>query len=122
VEGEYTLDVSEGTTAHSVGNVGVRAFSTPHLVGLVEAAALMAVQSRLAPGEAMVGVHVDVHHVAPAYPGDRVTARARLVHQSGRRFGFAFEARRGDGTLVGYGTYVASRVELRRFLGDTSRT
>lgn len=61
-------------TAAAIGNAGVRVVSTPALVGWLEQASHLAIESAFQPGEVSLGTVVDVEHLAPALPGREVRA------------------------------------------------
>jgi predicted thioesterase len=54
--------------------------ATPWLIWFLERAAREAIDPCLEPDERTVGTHIDVRHLAPTPPGQRVTCRARVVH------------------------------------------
>jgi predicted thioesterase len=58
----------------------------------MERAAVACVEPHLAPGQASLGVHLEVNHTAPTPPGQTVTARAILTAIDGRKLTFAIEA------------------------------
>ena len=72
------------------GTVGV--FATPALVGLMESAAVAAVEPHLLPGETTVGTVVNVRHLAATPPGMEVWAEAVLREVEGRRMLFDVSA------------------------------
>jgi predicted thioesterase len=63
------------------------------MIALMEAAAVDCVERHLAPGQATLGVHLDVNHTAATPPGLSVTAKATLVAVDGRKLTFEIEAR-----------------------------
>jgi len=89
---ELSLTVSDQDTASRWGSGLVPVFSTPALVGLMEAAAVKALEGRLEPGQTTVGGHIDVHHLAATPVGMTVRARAELKAISDRRLTFQVEA------------------------------
>ncbi|HVM72817.1 MAG TPA: hotdog domain-containing protein [Anaerolineales bacterium] len=89
---ELTHMVAEGDTASRWGSGLVPVFSTPALVGLMEAAAVAALAGHLAPGQTTVGGHIDVHHLAATPIGMQVRARAELKAVEGRKLVFKIQA------------------------------
>jgi fluoroacetyl-CoA thioesterase len=89
---ELQITVSETDTASQWGSGLVPVFSTPALVGLMEAAAVKALAGALEPGQTSVGGHIDVHHLAATPVGMTVRARAELTAIEGRKLTFQIEA------------------------------
>ena len=121
--GEVELIVAAPDTADALGNRGVHVLATPRLVGLLEEAAIAAVQARLPAGAGTVGTRIDVKHLAATPVGMRVRARAVVREVDGRRYVYdvevvfqsdlaAFATRRGDYLLVGIATGVILGVIL----------
>ena len=90
--GEVERVVTENDTAERWGSGLVPVFGTPSLVGLMENAAVEALDGRLPPGKGSVGGRMDVRHLAPTPVGMRVHARAELLEIDGRRLVFQIEA------------------------------
>ncbi|TDA67007.1 MAG: hypothetical protein D9V47_11865 [Clostridia bacterium] len=88
----------EGTAQLVVGQdeptaaLGLKALSTPTLVGLIEEAAINAVHSRLEPEFITVGGKVEIEHVAPTPSGTTVNTTAVLTKVEGKRLTFAIRA------------------------------
>ncbi len=57
-------------------------YSTPAMVGLIEATCLRLLSPHLDPGEQSVGFHVDVRHLAPTPIGKKVTANATCARST----------------------------------------
>ena len=89
---ELSITVSEADTASKWGSGLVPVYSTPALVGLMEAAAVKALAGQLDPGQTSVGGHIDVHHLAATPVGMTVRARAELTAVEGRKLTFQVEA------------------------------
>ena len=89
---ELKITVSEADTAARWGSGLVPVYSTPALVGLMEAAAVQALDGQLAAGQTTVGGHIDVHHLAATPLGMQVRARAELSAVEGRKLIFQVEA------------------------------
>ena len=89
---ELDILVTEADTASRWGSGLVPVFSTPALVGLMEGAAVRALQGRLAAGQTTVGGHIDVRHLAATPIGMHVHARAELTDVDGRKLTFHIHA------------------------------
>ena len=113
--GVYRVLPGPAHSAAAVGNAGVAVVATPALILYLEQASARALESFLDPGEASVGVVVDVEHLAAAIPGQPVLAEARVTATEGRRVVFAVEARQGE-KLVMRGRHERMAVLLDRFL------
>jgi fluoroacetyl-CoA thioesterase len=107
--------VDPDMTADRWGNPGVMVLATPHLVGLFEGTAVMALQDQLDPGQASVGTHVDIRHLKATPVGDTVTLSAEVTNVDGRRVSFRVKAEDSQG-VVGEGTHERVVIDLERFL------
>lgn len=114
-QAELTLAVTEERTAAHWGAGLLHVFATPEMVGLMEAAAVAAVDSLLPEGYNTVGTAVDVRHVAATPLGAQVWARAELVEIEGRRLTFRVEAHDQAG-LIGEGFHRRHIIEVERFM------
>jgi predicted thioesterase len=84
--------VTEIDTASHWGSGGLPVFSTPSLVGIMESVAVIALRGHLPPGQATVGGHIDVRHLAATPVGMKVRARAELTAVEGRKLTFKVQA------------------------------
>jgi fluoroacetyl-CoA thioesterase len=116
---ERTLLVEEGHLASRWGSGGVDVFATPMMIGLMEQAAVAAVDHLLPPGSLTVGTLVNVRHVAATVPGQMVTAHATLESIDGRRLVFRVTAEDPAGT-IGEGTHERAIVDLGRLLARSA--
>jgi fluoroacetyl-CoA thioesterase len=96
--------VTEEMTAQSQGTGDVTGLSTSVMTQLMEAAAVKAIEGRLAADMISVGTLIDVTHAAPSPVGMKVVAQATLVEVEGRRLVFSVAAEDEAG-LVGKGTH-----------------
>lgn len=112
---ELTVVVDESMTAASLGNEGVPVFGTPTLVRYFEGVATQLIAPDLAPGQASVGAHVDVRHLAPTPVGMRIVFRATLTEVDGRRVVFQLTAD-DEKERVGEGTHERYVIDKDRFL------
>ena len=92
ITAEIDTLVLEKDTAQSYGSGLVAVYATPALVGLMEGAAVKALQGRLPEGQTTVGGRIDVRHLAATPVGMRVRARAEVVEVEGRKLTFRVEA------------------------------
>ncbi len=114
LRGERSLIVEERHTAAHLGSGGVPVYATPMMVLAMEEAALSAVDPRLEPGQATVGYHLDVKHLAATPQGMRVTARAELLAVDGKMLSFKVEAF-DEKEKIGEGTHIRAIVNLDKF-------
>mgnify|MGYP002139193585 CR=1 FL=1 len=96
----HTTTPQAGDTAAAIGNTGIAVVSTPHVIAQLEEACHRCVRNYFEPGEASVGTRVDVSHVARAYVGEPLQARATLVQVDGRRLRFEVQATQGGRTIM----------------------
>ena len=89
--GVVEVVVQASDTADALGNKGVHVLATPRLVGLLELAAIRAVEAQLPAGAGTVGTRIDIRHLAATPVGMRATIRATLREVDGRRFVFDIE-------------------------------
>ena len=89
---EVSITVGEADTASKWGSGLVPVYSTPALVGLMEAAAVKALEGQLEAGKTTVGGHIDVHHLAATPVGMTAHARAELTAIDGGKLTFQVEA------------------------------
>jgi len=89
---ELKITVSDADTAAKWGSGLVPVYSTPALVGLMEAAAVQALAGQLEAGKTTVGGRIDVRHLAATPVGMSVRARAELTAIDGRKLTFQVEA------------------------------
>lgn len=112
--GEKVIVVEQGNTASHLGSGGVPVFATPMMILAMEEAALGAVDKFLEPGQATVGYHLDVKHIAATPVGMRVTAKAELLAADGKMLTFRVEAF-DEKEKIGEGTHVRAVIALDKF-------
>jgi predicted thioesterase len=117
-----TVGVADLATAlyQELGDEFPPVFATARLVGLMELAASRALHPLLAPGEASVGVRVDVAHTAATPLGAVVTAEARVTGIDGKQFVFDVVAHDAGGE-VGRGTHRRAIVAAERLAAGAQR-
>jgi 2-hydroxychromene-2-carboxylate isomerase/predicted thioesterase len=110
----HTTTPDETNTAAAIGNTGIAVVSTPHVIALLEEASHRCVRAYFEEGEASVGTRVNVAHLAPAYAGKPVQARATLTQVNGRRLSFDVVAEQA-GTVVMTGSHERALVRTEKF-------
>ena len=112
--GRAEMVVGTRDTAPRVGSGRIAVLATPVMIGLIEEAALAAIEHLLPEGRQSLGTHIGVSHLAATPVGMRVTAEARLVEIDGRRL--AFEVRASDeADLISEGRHERVLVTAERF-------
>jgi len=113
LSGDFEHVVTADDTASHWGSGLVPVFSTPSLVGLMESAAVKALEGSLQPGQTTVGARIDVRHLAATPVGLKVRARAELTAVEGRKLTFTIEAW-DEAEVIG-------QAEHKRFVVDEAR-
>ena len=108
--GELSVDITdENTTRHLSG---VRVFTTPHLVALLEHTCMKAIEPYFEDGESSVGIGINMRHLAGTPKGVKVRATCRSVEvKKGRILTFAVEAY-DDQEKVADGTHWRAIVQM----------
>lgn len=111
-----TAEMVVGTrdSAPRVGSGKIAVLATPVMIGLIEEAALAAIEHLLPQGRQSLGTHLDVSHVAATPIGMTVTATAEVTEVDGRRISFRVEAR-DEHDLIGEGTHERVVVTAEKF-------
>jgi len=117
--GDCEIVVGPEHTATRWKSGGVDVLSTPQLVGLLELAALNAVDHLLPEGWLTVGTRVDIEHIAATPLGQAVSAHATLTAVDGRRLAFEVVATDAAG-VIGRGTHQRVIVNRASFLERAS--
>lgn len=115
MKGRVERIVSESDTAMAFGSGEVKVFATPMMIGIMENAALRAVDPNLPTGFATVGTHLDVKHLAATPVGMKVWAEAELVAIEGKRLSFTIKAY-DEKDLIGEGTHERYIVSFEKFV------
>ena len=110
-----TTTVNSSNTARTYGSGGLDVFATPAMVGLMENAAMTAVENDLPEGSSTVGAHISTSHVKPSKLGATIKATAILEEIDGRKLTFKVSALDDDG-LIGEGTHIRYIVDIERFM------
>ena len=102
-------------TAMAFGSGGISVLATPMMIGLMENAALSAVDQHLEEGFATVGTIVNVSHMAATPVGMKVRAIAVLTNIEGRKLTFDIEAY-DEKEKIGEGTHERYIIDLVKFI------
>ena len=89
-------------------------FSTPSMIGLMEGTCVRLTAPYLDSGENSVGMHVDVHHLAPTRIGQSVTVTAEILEIAGNKIRFAVSAVNDAGVKIGEGTHRRAVIRPKR--------
>ena len=111
LKAEIATVVDDKLVVKHMGGEGV--LSTPSMIGLMERAAIQAVQANLPEGHTTVGFEVNVKHFGATPKGNTVTVTAELLEIDGRKLRFKVEARDED-KKVGDGTHRRAIIPLQR--------
>ena len=117
---ELSIIVSEADTASRWGSGLVPVYSTPALVGLMEAAAVKVLDGQLEIGQTTVGGHIDVHHLAATPVGMSVRASAVLTSIEGRKLSFQIEAW-DDVEKIGEALHERFLIDTEKFVSRASK-
>ncbi len=112
---ERSDTVTDNNTAKAYGSGGVAVYATPAMIGLMENAALSAVDPLLPDGMATVGTELNVKHLAATPRGMKVRATAELLQVDGKRLVFKVEAF-DEKEKIGEGTHERYIIDLDKFL------
>jgi predicted thioesterase len=118
--GQAVISVSEENTALKYGSGSVTVFATPAMIGLMEKAAINAVDGELPQGFATVGTHLDVKHLAATPLGMIVIAKSELIEVNGNKLKFKVEAF-DEVEKIGEGFHTRYIISLAPFLERTSK-
>ena len=112
---EVTITVEDHLTAAAVGSGGLKVFSTPSMIALMEMCARDAIQPHLEEGLGSVGTLVNVRHLAATPVGLSVRCECELLEVEGKRLLFAVRAYDPDG-LIGEGQHERYIIDNERFM------
>lgn len=97
---EFDYKVTPDDTASVYGSGSLLVLATPRVVGLVEQAALRAVQPCLPEGYTTVGVRIELEHLQASAVDSMAHVRAEVLSTDGRRIEFRVEATDGERVLA----------------------
>ena len=109
------ITVNSSNTARTYGSGGLDVLATPAMIGLMENAAMTAVENDLPDGSSTVGAHISTSHIKPSKLGTTIKATAVLEEIDGRKLTFKVSAFDDDG-LIGEGTHIRYIVDIERFM------
>src|SRR3974390_929825 len=89
-------------------------YSTPNMIGMMEAAAYNALEPYCEGDEVSVGTAINIVRRAPAVEGQKITTEAVLESFDGRFYTFKVTASNGN-EVIGYGTIVRAIVSKSKF-------
>jgi len=110
-----TTIVDNSNTASTYGSGGLDVFATPAMVGLMENAAMTAVENDLPDGSTTVGSLINTSHIKPSKLGATIKATAVLEEIDGRKLTFKVSACDENG-LIGEGVHVRYIVDTQKFM------
>lgn len=113
--GKAETRVSKDNTALKYGSGSIDVFATPAMIGLMEKAAIEAVDRLLPEGFATVGTKIEVKHIAATPIGMNVSARAELLEIDNKKLRFHIEAY-DDLEKIGEGTHFRYIINLEEFV------
>jgi len=90
-------------------------FSTPAMIGLMEGTSVRLTAPYLDEGENSVGMHVDVHHLAPTKIGQSVTVTAEVLEIDGNKIRYAVSAVNDAGVKIGEGKHRRAVIQTKKF-------
>jgi len=114
LKGSTEILVGTRDTAPHVGSGKIKVLATPVMVGLMEEAALNAVEGLLPEGHQTVGIRLEISHVAATPVGMRVRAHAELIKVDGRKLTFRVSAE-DEKEPIGEGVHERIIVNVARF-------
>lgn len=89
-------------------------YSTPNMIGMMEAAAYNALEPYCEGDEVSVGTAINIVHRAPAVEGQKIAFEAILESFDGRFYTFKVSASNGH-EVIGYGTIAGAIVSKAKF-------
>ncbi|HEV7614127.1 MAG TPA: thioesterase family protein [Steroidobacteraceae bacterium] len=114
--GTYSLQVEPHHLANSFKDSMLPpVLSTPHLVLIMENAALNAIKHCLDQDESALGTRVDVRHLVATPVGREVIGHAEVIRTEGRRIDFKIWATDGVED-IGTGTHERTVVSVSRII------
>jgi fluoroacetyl-CoA thioesterase len=109
---EMTIDTTPDMGA---AHLPVPMYSTPAMVGHIEATCLRMILPYLDAGETSVGYKVDVKHMAPTPIGMKVTVKAKVKESDGRKIEYEVEVFNETGAKIGEGKHERRVIDMSRF-------
>ena len=91
--------------------------STPAMIGLMERTCVELTAPYLDENEQTVGIHVDVHHLAPTKIGQSVTVTVELLEVEKNKIRYSVTATNDQGVKIGAGNHRRAVINTARFSG-----
>jgi fluoroacetyl-CoA thioesterase len=117
-EAQQTVEFKHTLTAHRSELPPI--YSTPHMIGLMETAAFLALLPYCEGDEISVGTSINIQHRAASGVGAHVTAEAELESFDGRFYVLRVSAR-DDAQEIGRGTVGRAIVSISKLVEKTKR-
>lgn len=112
--GTFSIVVSAQDLANVLNPTLPAVMATRVMVGMMELAAMNAIEPYVEAGETSVGVSINVEHTAATPPGQKVTAEAEVTLSDGRRLEFNVRAFDED-EQIGTGVHRRAVIDLAKF-------
>ncbi|SES87711.1 Thioesterase superfamily [Natronincola peptidivorans] len=119
MKAKVEINVELKDTAVSFGSGGVKVLATPMMIGIMENAALKAVDFNLPEGYATVGTHLEVKHLAATPIGMKAYAEAELIKIEGKKLLFNVTAY-DEKEKIGEGTHARYIISVDKFIEKTN--
>jgi fluoroacetyl-CoA thioesterase len=113
-KGTFSKTIAKADLASELDSSLASVMSTPTMIGMMELAAINAIETFYEPGESSVGMSIEVSHMAATPPGHRVRAEAELTKAEGRRLEFTVTAF-DEIDQIGSGTHRRAIVDAAKF-------
>lgn len=93
-------------------------FSTPAMIGLMERTCVELTEPYLDENEQTVGIHVDVHHLAPTKIGQCVIVTAELLEVKKNKLRYSVTAINDQGVTIGAGNHRRAVINTKSFSSE----
>jgi fluoroacetyl-CoA thioesterase len=120
MQGKAKSRVTADNIAIRFGSGSIDTLGTPAMVGLMEKAAVNAVDKNLPEGYATVGMELSIKHTSPTPEGMEITAIAELTKVKGKKLFFKVQAF-DEIEKIGDGTHKRYIVEVDRFRKNANK-
>jgi fluoroacetyl-CoA thioesterase len=120
MQGKAKSRVTGDNIAIRFGSGSIDTLGTPAMVGLMENAAVNAVDKNLPEGYATVGMELSIKHTSPTPEGMEITAIAELTKVKGKKLFFKVQAF-DEIEKIGDGTHKRYIVEVDRFRKNANK-
>ncbi len=115
IKGTQKVVVTTELTAEKMGSGLLPVYATPCMIALIEGTACDSVADRLEEGQATVGTHLDIEHLAATPIGMTVTCTTELVEVDRKKLVFDVAVYDETG-LVGRGRHERFIIDSARFM------